>query len=117
MVRESHGLRGTGLAERLRSEVQFGDGRNDRAQAKAGDRVTVTVRGLGLDFDASVQLVDPHNKPIAENDDHETNSFGVNPPDPQIVDFKITKDGQYEVIVQEINGEAGSFVLTITVRR
>jgi hypothetical protein len=86
-------------------------------EAKAGDIVTLTARGLGLDYDAHLALSGPDYLTVAENDDHEGKRFGVNDPDPQIVDFKIPKDGRYQVIVTEVNGAAGSFLLTITVHR
>lgn len=86
-------------------------------EVKAGDRVTITVRGLGLDYDAHVRLATGNNVTLAENDDHESNAFGVNYPDAQIVDYVVQKDGFYEVMVDDINGEPGSFVLTITIRR
>ncbi len=86
-------------------------------EAKTGDSVTITVRGLGLEFDSSAKLLSADGVTLAENDDHETNAFGLGYPDPQIADFKITKDGQYRAEVHEINGEAGSFVLTVTIKR
>ena len=86
-------------------------------QARAGDKVTITVRGLGLEFDANATLYDEAGNMLISNDDHEADAFGVNLPDPQIVDYAIPENGYYRVDVAEYEGRPGSFVLTITVRR
>jgi len=97
----------------------IGDGESflQSFQAEAGDIITVTVRGLGLEFDPYVAILSESGDILSENDDHESTAFGVNDLDSQIVDFSIPETGTYSVEVAEINAAVGSFVLTIRVRR
>jgi hypothetical protein len=79
--------------------------------------VSITVRGLGLDFDPNVVLLSPDGETLAENDDYETTAFGLSGFDSQIADFPIPENGAYTVEINELDGQAGSFVLTITIQR
>ncbi len=81
--------------------------------ASAGDTVTITVRGLGLEFDPHVQLLSPDGEVLVENEDHETPAFGLGDYDAQIAQFVIPADGTYSIQVTEYDGAAGSFELTI----
>lgn len=94
-----------------------GDTYTNTFDAFPGDVVTITVRGLGLEFDPLLQLLAPGGDVLAENDDHETAAFGVGDYDSQIVDFAISEAGTYSLAVTELSGGAGSFVLTFRIAR
>ncbi len=81
---------------------------------QAKDHVTVTVRGLGLDFYGVVKLLAPDGKTLAEDDGSTSEAF-LTAFDPQIADFLIAKAGTYTVQVTTDDGKAGSFFLTVTV--
>lgn len=83
----------------------------------AGDAVTITARGLGLDFDTYVQLIAPGGEMLVENDDYENAPFGMGYYDSQIRQYALPESGAYTIRVEELSGGAGSFALTITVER
>ncbi|HVU12557.1 MAG TPA: PPC domain-containing protein [Phototrophicaceae bacterium] len=85
--------------------------------AQAGDQVTVTVRGLGLDFDGIASILAPNGDTLAQNDNHDHPGFLLGDYDPQIVNFQIPADGTYNVEVTEYDGNAGSYVLIINIQR
>ncbi len=85
--------------------------------AKAGDQVTITVRGIGLDFDGIASILAPNGDTLASNDNHDNPGFGLGDYDPQIVNFQIPADGIYNVQVTEYDGNAGTYVLTINIQR
>ncbi|MEO8393172.1 MAG: PPC domain-containing protein [Chloroflexota bacterium] len=86
-------------------------------EAQAGDKVTLTARGIGLEFDPDLILLDASGVTLAENDDHETAAFGLGDTDSQIADFVIPTSGTYTAQVSELDGGSGEFVLTIDIQR
>ena len=86
-------------------------------EAKAGDTVTITVSGLELEFDSRLALLAPDGSMLAQNDDHDTPSFALGDYESQIADVTIPKDGTYQIQVSEGEGMAGSYLISINLRR
>jgi hypothetical protein len=87
-------------------------------EAQAGDKVTLTARGIGLEFDPYLVLLDASGNTLAENDDHETAAFGLGDYDSQIANFTILTSGTYTAEVYEgTSGASGEFVFTIDIQR
>lgn len=84
---------------------------------QAGDVVTITARRLSLEFDTIVSLVSPGGDLLTENDDHETAAFFASAYDSQIFEFAVLESGTYTVELAELDGAAGSFVLTVSIER
>lgn len=86
-------------------------------QLEAGDWVTVTVRALSTGFDPRVALLSPSGAVLAENDDHGTQSGRIGFLDSQIQNYPISESGTYSVEVAGYDVSAGSFGVTVSIRR
>ncbi|MCC6804304.1 MAG: PPC domain-containing protein [Anaerolineae bacterium] len=109
---------GAGVSHYLFFETVGASEPYDRSfEGQAGDVVSITVRGLGLDFDTLLQLFAPGGEILLENDDYEGSPFGMGYYDSQIRHFALPETGEYTIHVEELDGGAGSFVLTMSIER
>jgi hypothetical protein len=81
--------------------------------ARAGQYVTITVRGLSGDLDPQVVLSDASGNVLAANDDHGTRSLLLAQFDAQIVNVRIPADGTYTVDVAGYQTTSGTFAVTV----
>lgn len=79
--------------------------------AQAGDYVTITARGLTLNFDPYVALVDSNGTVLIDNDDNGSGDLSFY--DARITNYHITETGTYTVEVSGYGDVNGSFGLTI----
>ncbi|MBE2269590.1 MAG: PPC domain-containing protein [Anaerolinea sp.] len=93
--------------------VQRGETFTINIDAEAGERLTITVRGLD-DFDPRVALINSKGRVEAENDDHSTGRGDLAQFDSLIEDFQISVGGTFVVQVDGYNGMAGEFTIELT---
>jgi hypothetical protein len=78
---------------------------------EAGQAITITVVALDNTFDPIIQLYDPSETLLAENDDAQPAIFGEL--NSQIADFVLPQDGLYSVSISRVSAESGTYVLLI----
>ncbi len=77
----------------------------------AEQTVTITIVALDNVFDPIVQLYDPEDTLLAENDDAQPAIFGEL--NSQIADFVLPQDGLYSIAISRVSPESGAYVLLI----
>lgn len=80
-------------------------------EGEAGQAITITVVALDNTFDPIVQLYDPSETLLAENDDAQPAIFGEL--NSQIADFVLPQNGLYSVSISRVSAESGAYVLLI----
>lgn len=82
-------------------------------EGKAGDIITINLQGTSGDVDTVLYLYPPEGRrsrrPIASNDDIDYPDIV----DSAIVDFELTQDGTYLIVITDYYKRAGSYVLTL----
>ncbi len=107
---------GSGDEEVFTGEIEAGDSFIQTFEAREGDIVTITVRALTSDFDASVSLISPDGVVLADNDDHGGSDVNLSFLDSRINNFIVTEDGEYTIEVTGYRDSEGSFALIINVK-
>jgi hypothetical protein len=109
---------GNGLTQYVYIESIGAKGAYEHALAlQANDHITITERGVGLNFGGVTKLLSPDGKTLAEDDGYDAHVFAGSDSDAQIADFIISKAGTYKVRITEYQGNAGTFILTLAVKR
>ena len=103
--------------EVILGEIQTSAVFTENIELQAGDWVTITVRALTTNFDPRVALISPSGDVLAENDDHGTQTGRIGFLDSQIPNFPIDESGTYSVEVAGWDVSAGTFGVTISIRR
>ncbi len=86
-------------------------------EARAGDWVTVSVRGLSGNFDPYAALIAPDGTVLAENTDHGQRTVTLAFIDAIIPNYLITVEGEYTISVLSEDGNSGEFAITVAVQR
>ena len=84
---------------------------------QAGDYVSITVRALSTGFDPRVALLSPSGDVLAENDDHGMSGGRIAFLDSHIPNLFVDESGTYSVEVAGWDVSAGSFGVTVSIRR
>lgn len=80
---------------------------------QADETIKITAQALSDELDLVVWLVDDAGEVVVWNDDHIGNDSALKALDAQIDDFVIPSDGTFSIIVSELLGISGEFLLTI----
>lgn len=80
-------------------------------EGEAGQQVTISVVALDNAFDPIIQLYDPDDALLTENDDAQPALFGEL--NSQIADFVLAQDGLYSIAISRVSAESGAYVLLI----
>ena len=77
--------------------------------AKAGITISLSVQSVGGGLDPAIRLIRIDGTPLAQANDISRRNRNA-----QIIDFPITEDGDYVVIIRRQRGTTGQFSLTLT---
>lgn len=75
-------------------------------QARAGDQIVIEVNPLAGYLDLDVWLLDPMIERIAAADKFLAGQ-------PERIEYAVTQDGQYIILVQDYNGQAGDYEISL----
>jgi hypothetical protein len=75
-------------------------------QASAGDQIVVETRPLSAHLDLDLWLLDPAIERIAVADKFLAGEA-------ERIEFSVTQDGQYIILVQDYNGQAGDYEISL----
>ncbi|MDX2159937.1 MAG: hypothetical protein SF162_01305 [bacterium] len=107
---------GSGQDEVFTGEINANGTFTQDFEAEAGQYITITVRALTDNFDASTALFSSDGVLLASNDDHGSSDANLSFLDSRISNYLITQSGTYTVEVVGYGDSAGTFALIVNVK-